>query len=295
MRLASFARADGTSGFGAVIDVAEGQRLVDLARLSEGRYPTLRALLADEGGLDFARRAAGDATAPTLPLEAVRLLPVIPDPDKIFCVGVNYASHVRETGREMPGKPMIFTRFAQSQIGHGADIILPHVSEQLDYEGELAIVIGRRSRYVGVEEAASRIAGYSCYNDASIRDWQRHSQQFTPGKTFPGTGAFGPWMVTTDEWTDLPSRRLQTRLNGQVVQEATLDDLIFGAAELVSYCSYFALLEPGDVIVTGTTGGVGAFRKPPLWMKPGDIVEVAIDGIGILRNGVAKEADDARI
>lgn len=295
MKLASFIRPDGTASFGVVIGEGDDCQLADLAPAAGGRHPTLRAFLADPAWRELAARVVDNVNGPRLPLASVRLLPVIPDPDKIFCVGINFASHVREAGREMPKWPMIFTRFAQSQIGHGADIIRPRVSEKLDYEGELAIIIGQRSRHVDAAEAATRIAGYSCYNDASIRDWQRHSQQFTPGKNFPGTGAFGPWMVTADEMPDLTGRRLETRLNGEVVQQTTLDDMIFDPADLVAYCSQFAQLEPGDVIIAGTTGGVGAYRQPPLWMKPGDTVEVSIDGIGTLRNGIADEAADAKI
>lgn len=295
MRLLSFVRGDGSHAFGAVIGDEGAQRVVDLSAASNGRYASLRALLADPDGLAFARKSAEDGAESAIELEHLRLLPVIPDPDKIFCVGINYASHVKETGREMPARPMIFTRFAQSQAGAGEDLVCPHVSEQFDFEGELAIIIGRRSRYVPVEKAMERIAGYSCYNDGSVRDWQRHTGQFTPGKNFPRTGGFGPWMVTRDEIPDLAKQSLTTRLNGETVQSATLDDLIFTAADLVSYCSQFSILEPGDVIITGTTGGVGAFRKPPLWMKPGDTVEVEISGIGVLRNRVARESEDVAI
>lgn len=228
-------------------------------------------------------------------MASVRLLPVIPDPEKIFCVGINLASHMRETGREMPEWPMIFTRFAQSQIGHDADIIRPGISEMLDHEGELAIIIGQRSRHVDAAEAVARIGGHSCYNDASIRDRQRHSQQFTPGKTFSGTGAFGPWIMTTDGLSDLTGRRLETRLNGEVVQQTTLDDMIFSPADLGACCSQFARLEPGDVIIAGTTGGVDAYHQPPLWMTPGDTVKASIDGIGALRNGVTDEPADAKV
>ena len=295
MKLLSFVRGDGSNAFGVVIGDEGMQRVVDLSAASEGRYESLRALLSDPDGLPFAREAAEAGAESAVDLATLRLLPVIPDPDKILCVGINYASHVKETGREMPARPMIFTRFAQSQVGAGEDLVRPHVSEQFDFEGELAIIVGRRSRYVPVEKAMERIAGYSCYNDGSVRDWQRHTGQFTPGKNFPRTGGFGPWMVTRDEMPDLAEQSLTTRLNGETVQSATLDDLIFNAADLVSYCSQFSILEPGDVIITGTTGGVGAFRKPPLWMKPGDTVEVEISGIGVLRNGVASEGDDVAI
>lgn len=290
MRLTSYIGKDGRESVGIVtgtIDAPEG--IIDLGR----RYPSLKALLADEGGIDYARSCLDNA--PSLSFAEAQLLPVISKPDKIFCVGVNFASHVKETGREMPPKPMIFLRFAESQVGANQDMICPKVSEQFDYEGELAVVIGKRCRYVPEDRALDYVAGYSCYNDGSVRDWQRHSQQFSPGKNFPRTGAFGPWMVTADEIPDVGVLSLKTRLNGREVQSATLDDLIFGVPALIAYCSSFTTLEPGDVIICGTTGGVGAFHNPPLWMKAGDSVEVAISGIGVLSNSIAKEADDFAI
>lgn len=290
MKLTSYVTSDGRESCGIVtgsIDSPEG--IIDLG----ARYATVQALLSDADGLDYARSQQDNA--PSVGFSEVKLLPVVSKPDKIFCVGVNFASHVKETGREMPGKPMIFMRFAESQIGANQDMVCPKVSDQFDYEGELAVVIGKRCRYVPVERALDYVAGYSCYNDGSVRDWQKHSQQFGPGKNFPKTGAFGPWLVTTDELSDISAQSLKTRLNGQEVQTATLDDLIFDVPTLVAYCSSFITLEPGDVIICGTTGGVGAFHKPPLWMKAGDTVEVEISGIGILRNGIAKEADDFAI
>ena len=185
---------------------------------------------------------------------------------------------------------MIFARYPDSQVGHGQPMLRPRESVQLDFEGELAVVIGKVARRVPAARALDYVAGYSCYNDGSIRDWQRHTSQFTPGKTFPGTGGFGPWLVTTDEIPDPAKLTYETRLNGQVMQKAPLSDLVFDVPALVAYCSIFTTLNPGDVIVTGTTGGVGAFRKPPLWMKPGDVVEVEISGIGTLRNTIADEA-----
>jgi 2-keto-4-pentenoate hydratase/2-oxohepta-3-ene-1,7-dioic acid hydratase in catechol pathway len=183
----------------------------------------------------------------------------------------------------------VFGRFANSQIGHLADIIRPTLSHDLDYEGELAVIIGKPGRHIARADAWSHIAGYACYNEGSVRDFQRHTHQFTPGKNFPGTGAFGPWMMTPDELGDVTPLRLQTRLNGEIVQDATIDQMIFDIPRQIEYCSSFTRLEPGDVIATGTPGGVGSRRTPPLWLKPGDIVEVEIDRLGILRNGVADE------
>ncbi|MBB4614301.1 2-keto-4-pentenoate hydratase/2-oxohepta-3-ene-1,7-dioic acid hydratase in catechol pathway [Novosphingobium taihuense] len=288
--MTSYIGKDGRESVGIVtgtIDAPEG--IIDLG----SRYSSLRDLLADKDGLAYARSCLGNPPATNF-VEA-SLLPVVPKPDKIFCVGVNFASHVKETGREVPTKPMIFLRFADSQVGANQDMLCPKVSDQFDYEGELAVIIGKRGRYVPVENALDYVAGYSCYNDGSVRDWQRHSQQFSPGKNFPRTGAFGPWMVTTDEIPNVGALSLKTRLNGQEVQTATLDDLIFDVPALIAYCSSFITLEPGDVIICGTTGGVGAFHQPPLWMKEGDTVEIEISGIGVLRNGIAKEAADFAI
>jgi 2-keto-4-pentenoate hydratase/2-oxohepta-3-ene-1,7-dioic acid hydratase in catechol pathway len=185
--------------------------------------------------------------------------------------------------------PTIFTRFANSQTGHLANIVRPRVSHELDFEGELAIIIGKAGRYISKADAWGHVAGYACYNDGSVRDFQRHTHQFTPGKNFPDTGSFGPWMMTPDELGELGPLRIQTRVNGQVVQDATFEQMIFDIPRIIEYCSSFTKLEPGDVIATGTPGGVGAKRTPPLWLKPGDTVEVEIDRLGTLRNGIADE------
>jgi len=234
------------------------------------------------------RTIAREAKA-TLAWADLELLPVVPDPQKILCVGINYLEHVKETGRDIPEKPTIFTRFADSQTAHNAAIVRPAASGNLDFEGELAVVIGRHARHVKAANAFDYVAGYSCYNDGSVRDWQRHASQFTPGKNFPRTGGFGPWLVTADELGDPSRLSLTTRLNGEVVQHATTDDLIFDVPALIEYCSTFTELGPGDVIITGTTGGVGAFRQPPLWMKAGDVVEVEISKIGVLKNTIVDE------
>jgi 2-keto-4-pentenoate hydratase/2-oxohepta-3-ene-1,7-dioic acid hydratase in catechol pathway len=202
-------------------------------------------------------------------------------------VGLNYRDHSAESGFEQPAYPTLFGRFNSSLIGHGAAIVRPAVSDQLDYEGELVAIIGKRARFVSEADALDHIAGYSIFNDASIRDYQFKSPQWTAGKNFDGTGAFGPWFITADA---LPKGclglKLQTVLNGKVVQEAMIDDMVFSVAQIVSICSEFMTLEPGDVIVTGTPAGVGAGRKPPLWMKDGDTCEVIIDQIGTLSNPV---------
>lgn len=285
MKLVSF-RHRGRSSYG----VADGGTIRDIGAVLGATAPTLRALLSGPG-LDGVRHAL--ATAPQLALADIAFEPVIPDPGKILCIGINYASHIAETGRATPEKPMVFARYADSQVGHNQPMLRPFESEQLDFEGELAVIIGKTGRRIPAARAFDYVAGYSCYNDGSVRDWQRHTSQFTPGKTFPGTGGFGPWLVTTDEVPDPSVLQIETRLNGDVMQKAPISDLVFDVPALVAYCSVFTTLNPGDVIVTGTTGGVGAFRKPPLWMKAGDVVEVEISGIGTLSNRIENEAAPA--
>ena len=282
MKLATF-RIAGSTTWGII----DGEEAVDVGAVLRGRLPDLKSAIA-AGALPGLGAQA--ATAQRHPLSAIEWLPVIPNPDKILCVGLNYETHRKETGRSEVANPTIFARYANSQTGHLADITRPRVSSDLDYEGELAVIVGTPGRYVAKADALGHVAGYACYNDGSVRDFQRHTHQFTPGKNFPGTGAFGPWMVTPDEAGELAALRLQTRVNGQVVQEARIEQMIFDVARIIEYCSSFTRLEPGDVIATGTPGGVGAKREPPLWLKPGDNVEVEIDRIGLLRNGVAGEA-----
>lgn len=282
MKLASFRRG-GKKSFG--IAVEDG--IVDLGPFATDFGSTLREALTRNSLSAISTIAIG--ARETLPWSAVELLPVVPDPQKILCVGINYMTHIKETGREVPTKPMIFTRFPDSQTAHNGAIVRPTVSEKLDFEGELAVIIGRSARHVKAVDAFAHVAGYSCYNDGTVRDWQKHTTQFTPGKNFPSTGGFGPWLVTDDEVGDPSMLSLTTRLNGEVVQQATTGDLIFDIPTLIEYCSTFTELQPGDVIITGTTGGVGAFRQPPLWMTSGDIVEVEISKIGVLRNKVVDE------
>jgi 2-keto-4-pentenoate hydratase/2-oxohepta-3-ene-1,7-dioic acid hydratase in catechol pathway len=282
MKFASFS-INGAPTWGLI----DGTQAVDLGAAWRERFPDLKSAIA-AGALAEAARAAGNAAR--YPVAKITWLPVIPNPDKILCIGLNYETHRKETGRAEVENPTVFGRFANSQTGHLANIIRPRVSSDFDYEGELAVIIGKPGRYVARRDAFDHVAGYACYNEGSVRDYQRHTHQFTPGKNFPQTGAFGPWMVTPDEAGDLAPLRLQTRLNGEVVQDATIGQMIFDIPRQIEYCSSFTRLEPGDVIVTGTPGGVGSRRTPPLWLKPGDVVEVEIDRIGLLRNGVADEA-----
>ena len=285
MRLASYS-LDGRDRFGVV--TPEG--VVDAALLGSDAK-SLKDLLAGDGVEGLARslddsRNAGTALA-AIELARVRMLPVIPDPEKIICAGINYRSHREETKRDPSEYPTIFTRFADTQIGHLEPANIPQEAEKFDYEGELAVVIGKPARRVAESAALEFVAGISCYNDLSVREWQRHGSQWTPGKNFPGTGAFGPWMTTLDEVDDLASVRLVTRVNGEVRQDATVDQMIFSIQELIAYITRFTTLSPGDVIVTGTPGGGGLFRDPPEFLNAGDVVEVEIDSVGVLRNVVA--------
>ena len=280
MKLISYRDSKGES-----YGVATNGGVVNVGRTL--KYPDLRALL-DADALQEVRDYV-DGRATECVLDDITLLPPVQNPEKIIMVGLNYATHVAEGGRDTPQYPMLFPRYANTQVGHGQAMIRPKASEKLDFEGELAFVVGKAGRHVAKENAYDYVAGYACYNDGSIRDWQRHTGQFMPGKNFIGTGAFGPWLVTTDEIPDPEVMSLVTRLNGEEMQRATIDDLIFGVPDLMEYITTFTELVPGDVVVTGTTGGVGAYRTPPVWMKEGDTVEVVISGIGILRNPITNE------
>ena len=265
------------------VGVVDDEEIADVGAALGG---DLKSLLATDG-LARARDAVSEAAR--IPLADAVLLPVIPNPGKIFCVGHNYETHRQETGRDKTEHPSIFVRFADSQIGHGAPLLLPAVSTMFDYEGELAVVIGKGGRAIPAERALEHVAGYSCYNDASVRDWQWHTRQFTPGKNFPGTGAFGPWLVTADEIPDPSLLSVTTRVNGQVMQSQPTADMIFPIPIIIAYLSQFTPLSPGDVIVTGTPGGVGAKRQPPVWLQDGDLVEVDIPQVGLLANPVRAE------
>jgi 2-keto-4-pentenoate hydratase/2-oxohepta-3-ene-1,7-dioic acid hydratase in catechol pathway len=281
MHLASYLRPDGSPSFG----VLEGTSLFDLADAAGRRWPDLAALLADSEGLPTARARRGQVAA--LPLELVTLLPPNPRPGKILCVGLNYLEHRNETGRAPTEHPVIFTRFPDSLVAHGAPLRHPGVSQEYDYEGELAVVIGRPAHRVAEAQALDFVAGYACFNDGSVRDWQRHTHQFTPGKNFLQSGAFGPALVTADEVGDPTALTLTTRLDGELLQQAGTGEMLFSIPRLIAYLSTFTRLEPGDVIATGTPGGVGAKRTPPRFLRPGMVVEVAISRVGTLTNRVA--------
>ncbi|WP_159912641.1 fumarylacetoacetate hydrolase family protein [Pantoea sp. 18069] len=278
MKLISYLH-NGQAGWGVVQASA-------VLPLHSAQYPTLLSAL--EGGQLDAIAAA--AHAPAIALADIQFLPVIPTPGKIFCVGHNYEEHRIETARDKTQNPLLFMRVAESQTAHLQPIELPAESSQLDYEGEIAIVIGKAGRRIRETEAWEHIAGYSAYNDGSIRDWQRHTMQFTAGKNFSRTGAFGPWLVTRDEIADGAELSLETRLNGALMQRTTTASMIFPIPVLIAYISTVTTLQPGDVIVTGTPGGVGAKRTPPVWMKPGDRVEIEVGQVGVLANTIANEA-----
>ena len=278
MRWLSFEK-DGTRSFGLVT----GESVVDVGK-HESRFKSFKALLAS-GEIDTVGAKAG-ARDPDYALSEIQFLPVVIHPDKIMCAGINYKAHQEETGRDPTAQPTIFTRFASTQVGHGRDMIKPEESDHLDFEGEIALIIGKAGRRISLENALLHVAGFSCYNDGSVRDYQRHTSQFTPGKNFVDTGGFGPWMMTQDEIGNLDDMEITTRLNGQVMQNSKASLLIFGFAELIQYCSVFTELVPGDVIVTGTPGGVGAARNPPVFMQPGDEIEIEVKPIGKLTNTI---------
>lgn len=281
MRSASF-RVQGRPTWG----VLEGTQILDLQAATG--IPDLKSALCEPSLLEIDAGAIG---APGYDLAGIEWLPPIPNPGKIFCVGINYADHAVEADRPVSPAPSLFLRTASTLAAHETALILPHMSSQLDYEGELAVVIGRPGRHIPESEALGHVAGYTCFNDGSLRDVQfGHSP--TAGKNFFATGGVGPWITSADEVPDPQNLLLTTRVNGVEMQRASTADMIFGVAGLIAYCSRLQPLETGDIIVTGTPAGVGFSRQPPLWLKPGDVVEVEIQGIATLRNRVSKESND---
>jgi len=278
MKLASYL-LDGEEAFGIVTDAG----VITASRQAGGAHRTLREALA-AGNLDAVRRTA---TGKPIELADVKFLPLIPQPDKIVCVGINYRDHAAETGRAVEPQPQIFMRVTNTLLGHGDALVRPSVSECFDFEGELAVVIGKRGRYVPAAKALDYVAGYTCFVDGSVRDFQKHA--VAAGKNFPATGPLGPWMTTANEIPDPSKLTLSTRLNGKEMQHSGLDMLINTVPQVIAYVSTVTPLEPGDIIATGTPAGVGHKRNPPLWMKPGDTLEVEISGIGTLRNPVVAE------
>jgi len=280
MRFASYTTAGGSDTWGAEIDGS----LFDLGPSGTNLAPSLKA--AVQAGLTA--QTLDTANAPNSPIAEVHFLPVIVDPGKIICIGVNYRSHQNEIGRADPVAPTVFTRFADSQMGHGEPAIRPATTTQFDYEGELAIIIGEYAHLVSEADAWGVIAVYSAYNDFSVRDWQRQTTQWIPGKNFADTGGFGPYFVPAGDIPDVNALQLETRVNGQVRQSASLADLIFTIPQIIAYVTGFTALSPGDVIVTGTPGGVGLFMDPQGLLSAGDVVDVDITGLGVLTNTVVQ-------
>ena len=281
MKLASYV-ADGKAAFGVVA----GDGVITLNERLGGRFATLRDALAG-GALGDIRKAA-EGGKPDRKLADVRFLPAIPNPEKILCVGINYKSHAAEHGTEAPKLPNIFTRFVNTLVPHQGEMIRPKVSTNFDFEGELAVIIGRGGRHISQEKALDYVAGYTCFCDATVRDFTKYS--LVASKNFAGSGPLGPWIVTADEIPDPTRLTLTTRLNGAQMQHSGTDMLIHSIPAIIAFCSVFTPLAPGDVIATGTPDGIGAKRNPPVWMKAGDVLEVEISGIGTLRNTIADEA-----
>jgi len=273
------------------LGLVDGNAVIDLHAAQPQVPPNLRDALARGVDLGAAAAAALASNAPRLPMAGLRLAPLVPEPGKIICLGLNYFDHAKEGGREKPEYPWFFLRGASSLVAHGAPGLLPKVSGKFDYEAELALVIGRRvPRHVSQDDAPDHVFGYTCFNDMSVRDYQKRTPQWTIGKNFDGTGGFGPVLVTAD---DLPrgaaGLKIQGRLNGEVMQSANTTDMIWGVAETIALLSEVLTLEPGDVIVMGTPAGVGQARTPPVWMKAGDRFEVEIERIGTLSNPIVAE------
>lgn len=282
MRFVTF-EYNGNVSYGSV----QGDSVIDLGVLMGSQAIDLKALIENDLFSEAADISAKQK--PTARLSDVTLLPVIPNPGKIVCIGLNYLEHVHEGNREVTESPTLFLRTNDSQVGHDTSLVLPHESDKLDYEGEIAIIIGKGGRRITEEDAWNHIAGYACYNDGSVRDWQWSTSQWTAGKNFWKTASFGPWMVTSDEIDPWQKMTLITRLNGTEMQRATTDMMIHSIPAQISYISTFMPLAAGDVIVTGTPGGVGSRRDPVVFMKDGDVVEVEVDAVGILRNKIEQE------
>ncbi|MEZ4630833.1 MAG: fumarylacetoacetate hydrolase family protein [Deinococcales bacterium] len=285
MKLASY-RYEGRSYLGALI----GEKLIDINAASERLHgqplaENMIALLSDPAGLDKARESLADnLEGLAIPLDKVKFDPPVTRPGKVIALGRNYAEHAREGGSEPPDFPMLFHKTHTSLLGHGGNIIIPPISDKIDYEAELAVIIGKTCKRVSEAEAMDYVAGYTVANDVSARDWQRRTTQFTSGKMLDTFCPLGPYLVTKDEIAEVGNLRIQTHLNGQQMQDGNTKDMIFSIPFLISYISQIATLEVGDVLLTGTPEGVGFARKPPVWMKAGDEIAITIEGLGLLHN-----------
>ena len=289
MRFLSF-EANGQAGIGWVKDI-QATDFVNLTLAAPELPRDLKDLICSPGGLAAADAAARKAPASAVQaISSVTMLPLIPNPGKIVCMGLNYADHAKEGGNARPEYPSFFLRGNSSMVGHNQAIVRPKASTQLDYEAELAVIIGKKAKHLTADNALDCIAGYSCFNDGSIRNYQRKSSQWTIGKNFDATGPFGPCLVTPDE---LPpgaaGLRIQSRLNGKVMQDANTDVFLWNVVEALRIITECMTLEPGDVIITGTPAGVGYARTPPVWMAPGDVCEIEVEGVGVLSNPIVDE------
>jgi len=288
MRLVSFSKAKGSA-----VGLRQGDSIIDLSVAAPKLPRTLAGILAagSSAKAELKKIAAKPKKKALMKASKAKLLPPIPEPGKILCVGLNYKDHAAETGNPLPTYPVIFTRFTSTLVPHGGKMLSPRASSMFDYEAELAVIIGKRGRNIAKDKALSHVGGYACFNDGSIRDYQMKTSQFTLGKNFDGTGGFGPDLVTPDE---LPkgahALKIKCRLNGTTLQDGTTADLVFDVASLIAEISTVMTLEPGDVIITGTPAGVGMARNPKIFMKPGDVCEVEIEKIGVLRNPIAQGA-----
>jgi 2-keto-4-pentenoate hydratase/2-oxohepta-3-ene-1,7-dioic acid hydratase in catechol pathway len=280
MKLASYI-ANGKPSFGAVV----GDGVVTMNDKLGGRFATLRDAIAG-GAIDEMKRLASGAT-PDQKLAGVTFLPLIPNPEKILCVGINYKSHAAEQGHEAPKLPNIFTKFVNTLVAHEGEMLRPKASTSFDFEGELALVIGKGGRHIKAADALKHVAGYTCYCDGSVRDFTKYS--LVAAKNFLRSSPLGPWMVTADEIPDPTRLTLVTRLNGKEMQRSGTDMLIHSIPAIIEFCSVFTPLSPGDIIATGTPDGIGAKQNPPVWMKAGDVLEIEISGIGTLRNKIVDE------
>ena len=270
----------------AKFGISDGKNITDLTGKINGAN-TLKELISNKGieeAKQYAKKNPGDIS-----LDKIEYLPVIPNPGKIICVGLNYSEHVKETGRTVEQNPVIFFRVPESQTAHKQPIQKPKVSESLDYECEMAVIMDEAGKHIDPKDALKHIIGYSCYNECTVREWQQHTRQFGMGKNFEKTGSFGPHMILAENIPDYTKLKIQTRLNGKVMQDAKLSQLIFDIPSLISYISKAIPWRAGDVLVTGPPGGVGFKRKPPIFMKDGDKVEVEISEIGVLSNIIKDE------
>ena len=281
MKLTSFIR-DKTSGYGVVTE----DGIIDLSSSIEGASD-IKSLLETNSMARAADYSSGRSA--DFPVDEITFLPLIPNATKVICVAVNYLAHAREAGRTIGDYPVLFHRHAQTQVGHQQPLCVPKASEQLDFEGEIAVILGKGGGHIEPEDALDHVAGYACYNEGSVRDWQFHVHQYSMGKNFNATGGFGPWLVTTDDIPDPDALTVTTRLNGEQMQFGEFNDVAFNIPTLISYVSRALPWCAGDVIVTGTPGGVGFKRTPPIFLTEGDVVEVEVNLVGTLINPVANE------